>query len=144
MSSHQLALCVGCRRPHFNCQCIDPPTVERIEPTAAAARDGYKIRPAGIRGVYESNAGRYFVRVRWKGELFHLGTFDSTAEANAARERFYLPRLGIFWQFILASNVQYATNTAKRKRRRSTASREVVEPAEVSPMPDLFTAASIA
>jgi hypothetical protein len=109
-------ICHNCDQPAVFCHC--GPAEEKSEKPVPVRRirTGYKVQHPSKRGIYRKG-DRYVVRLRWRGHLHHVGSFGSMRDAQAARERFYLPRLGMFWLWVLSQNLQYVTNWGKRPKR---------------------------
>ncbi|VTS05365.1 hypothetical protein [Tuwongella immobilis] len=69
---------------------------------------GYRVRPVNNRNIYQVGY-RFRVRVRWRGRLYHLGSFGTIAEAKACRNEWMLVHLGPHWREIQASHDRYRT-----------------------------------
>lgn len=107
------SLCPICGKFYAHCRC-DPP--ERKAEPIPESTGGYKVRGAKNRGIYRKGS-RFVLRLRYKGRLLNLGTYDSPAEAREARATFYRSRLGLFWKWELQENRHYVTNWRGKKRR---------------------------
>lgn len=71
--------------------CHNPPCVNPLHLRAVTLKQNLENRSGaqsnsstGIRGVYLSDSGRFFGRVKHYGTIYHCGTFDTIEEAEQA------------------------------------------------------------